>query len=274
MIAIPPKMPRSPRLQWSSDGYTSPRIGAAVGLIALYFLLQAVGSGIIALLMGVAGGFVTIERGIYPLGAEIRAMLDQPGMQATLVMLTLVAAAAVIVPLVRRRWPALWSVAQPPGLGMALPVHRLFFLLAIVVGVAAPLLGGLLTALLAHGQTVTQDIQNLGTQTPPGLRLALAVVVASLGPLVEEILFRGVLLSALMQRWRVGWSVTISAAVFALAHLPSMQWQWYALPDLALLAAALSWLRLRAGSLWPAVLAHGVNNLLAVVAWFATAGSA
>jgi membrane protease YdiL (CAAX protease family) len=62
--------------------------------------------------------------------------------------------------------------------------------------------------------------------------------------------------------------------VFALAHLPSMQWQWYALPDLALLAAALSWLRLRAGSLWPAVLAHGVNNLLAVVAWFATAGSA
>jgi membrane protease YdiL (CAAX protease family) len=274
MIAIPPKMPRSPRLQWSSDGYASPRIGAAVGLIALYFLLQAVGSGIIALLMGVAGGFVTIERGIYPLGAEIRAMLDQPGMQATLVMLTLVAAAALIVPLVRRRWPTLWSVAQPPGLGMALPVHRLFFLLAIVVGVAAPLLGGLLTALLAHGQTVTQDIQNLGAQTPPGLRLALAVVVASLGPLVEEILFRGVLLSALMQRWRVGWSVTISAAVFALAHLPSMQWQWYALPDLALLAAALSWLRLRAGSLWPAVLAHGVNNLLAVVAWFATAGSA
>jgi membrane protease YdiL (CAAX protease family) len=139
--------------------------------------------------------------------------------------------------------------------------------------VAAPLLGGLLTALLAHGQTVTQDIQNLGAQTPPGLRLALAVVVASLGPLVEEILFRGVLLSALIQRWRVGWSVTISAAVFALAHLPSMQWQWYALPDLALLAAALSWLRLRARSLWPAVLAHGVNNLLAVVVWFVATGS-
>jgi membrane protease YdiL (CAAX protease family) len=76
-----------------------------------------------------------------------------------------------------------------------------------------------------------------------------------------------------MQRWRVGWSVAISAALFALAHLPSMQWQWYALPDLALLAAALSWLRLRAGSLWPAVLAHGVNNLLAVVVWFVAAGS-
>jgi membrane protease YdiL (CAAX protease family) len=251
-----------------------PSLPAAVGLIALYFLLQAVASGLIALFMGLLTGFVHIERGAQPVGAEIRAMLGQPGMPAILVMLTLGLAAAVIVPLVIRKWPALWSKSRLPGLGMVLPVNPAFFVLAIAVGVAAPLLGGVLTAVLAHGKTVTQDIQSLGAHTPLGLRLALVAVVVSLGPMVEEILFRGVLLSALTRRWRIGWSTAISAVVFALAHLPSMQWQWYALPDLALLAGALTWLRLRAGSLWPAIVAHGVNNLLAVVAWFVAAGSA
>jgi membrane protease YdiL (CAAX protease family) len=55
---------------------------------------------------------------------------------------------------------------------------------------------------------------------------------------------------------------------FGLAHLPGLQFQWYALPDLVLLGCVLAWLRLRSGSIWPAILAHGTNNLLAVLAWF------
>jgi len=275
MITLPVESPHSTaRFDGRHVPIEPPSLWAAAGMVALYFMLQAVASGFIALLIGLASGFVHFGQGIKPVGAEIRAMIDQPGMPAILVMLTLGLAAAVILPLARKKWPALWWMAGPPGLGVVLPVNPAFFLLAILIGLGAPLLGGLLTALLAHGKTVTQDIQDLGTHTPLGLRIALVLVLASLGPLVEELLFRGVLLSALMQRWRVGWSIAISALLFALVHLPGMQWQWYALPDLALLALALAWLRLRSGSLWPAVLAHGVNNLLAVAVWFVAAGSA
>jgi membrane protease YdiL (CAAX protease family) len=142
------------------------------------------------------------------------------------------------------------------------------------VGLAAPMLGGLLTHLLAHDHDVSQNIQQLGRSASPGLRIPLVLVVTSLGPLVEELLFRGVLLSALIQpawiqRWRVGWAVTLSSLAFALVHLPGLHWQWYALPQLMLLALALTWLRLRSGSIWPGVLAHGAYNLLAVAAWFA-----
>jgi len=275
MNTLPAQHKRVPPL--FDDRRTSiepPGLWAAAGFITLYFLLQAVVSGLIAMLMGLFTGYVQMDRGIEPVGAEIRTMLDQPGMPAILVMLTLGVVTAILLPMVRRKWPPLWSQATTPGLGVVLPMNRAFFALAVIVGLTTPLVGGLLTALLAHGKTVTQDIQDLGLQTPLALRIALVVVVASLGPLVEELLFRGVLLSALMQRWRAGWSIAISALLFALVHLPSMQWQWYALPDLALLAAALAWLRLRSGSLWPAVLAHGINNLLAVVVWFAAAGMA
>jgi hypothetical protein len=187
-------------------------------------------------------------------------------------MLALSVSASLTLWVAYRRWPRLWSLALPPGFGFTLPARPQYFVLAVVVGLAAPMLGGLLTHLLAHDHDVSQNIQQLGRSASPGLRIPLVLVVTSLGPLVEELLFRGVLLSALMQlawipRWRVRWAMVISSLVFALVHLPGLHWQWYAVPQLMLLALVLAWLRLRSGSIWPGALAHGTYNLLAVAAW-------
>ncbi|HEY8681590.1 MAG TPA: CPBP family intramembrane glutamic endopeptidase [Rhodanobacter sp.] len=265
-LPLPPSI--QPTLIERQPVARTPGLWAALGLLVLYFALQAGSGMLIALVMGLATGFMHASQGAVQVGFQVRAMLAQPDTQAVIVMLTLGMAAAVTLLLARRRWPGLWSLALPPGFGFTLPGRPLFFALAILVGLAAPLLGGLLTQVLSHGQRLGQDIQQLGSDTSPELRILLVLVVTALGPVVEELLFRGVLLSALLQRCRVGWAVGISSLLFALVHLPGLHWQWYALPDLALLALALSWLRLRAGSIWPAVLAHGVNNLLAVAAWF------
>lgn len=252
----------------------APGLRSALGLVALYFVLQAVGSGLIALVLGVLLGFVHPWQGLAHAGDGIQRMLDQPGMPALLVILTLSLAAVLILLLGRQCWPHLWPLAQPPGFGFVRPTHPLFFALAVAIGLAVPVLGGWLTQLLAHGHTVTQNIQQLGANTPLAWRIVLVLVVVSVGPLVEELLFRGVLLSALWQRWQAGWAVVLSSLMFALVHLPGLQWQWFALPDLLLLALALAWLRLLSGSIWPGVLAHAVNNLLAVVGWFVAANLA
>ncbi|OOG65080.1 abortive infection protein [Rhodanobacter sp. B04] len=265
----PPAIPPAPHV--SASTMRAPSLWTALGLIALYFVLQAVGSTVIALILAVALGFVRLDQGVTQVDNSIHTMLEQPGMQAVLVMLTLGLAASSTLLLTRHRWPHLWSLAQPPGLGFARPSRPLYLALAIAVGVAAPLLGGQLTQWFAHGQTVSQDIQQLGADTPLAWRMPLVLVVVSLGPVVEELLFRGVLMSALMQRWQTGWAMAASSLVFALVHLPGLQWQWFALPDLLLLALLLAWLRLRSGSIWPGVLAHGINNLLAVAAWFVVA---
>lgn len=267
---IPDSVTLSPPLI-DGQAYPPPGLWSAAALIALYFLLQAAGSGAIAVVMGLVTGYVGFGAAARPLGEALRTMLAQPGMPAILLMLTLALAAVLLVPLVRRRYPQLWARRMPPGFGIVMPENRIFFALGVILGLAAPVVGGVLTYLLAHGNPVTQDIQTLGAHTPIALRVLLVTAVIGLGPLVEELLFRGVLLSALLGRLPVGWSVVISALLFSIVHLPSMQWQWYALPDLALLALGLAWLRLRSGSLWPAILAHGVNNLLAVMVWFVAA---
>ncbi len=195
-------------------------------------------------------------------------------MQALLVLLVLSLAAVTTMLMVRQRWPRLWSLAHPPGFGFVRPQQTRFLLLAVFIGVATPLLGGWLTHWLAHGQPLTQNITQLGESTPLAWRIPLVLLVVSLGPLVEELLFRGVLLSALLQRWGRGTAIGLSSLAFALAHLPGLDWQLFALPDLILLALALAWLRLRSGSIWPSVVGHGANNLLAVAAWFVVSAHA
>lgn len=242
-----------------------PGLFYALGIIVLYFALQAVGSLLMAAVASVASGFVHSGQGIK---AGMSVMLARPGAQALLVICTLFLAGAITLLTIQRRWPDWWSQAQPPGFGVVHTARPSFYAYAVVIGLATPIVGGWLTALVAHGHAVTQQIQQIGGGTPLSLRLPLALIVATLGPFVEELLFRGVLLSALLQRCRTGWAIAVTSLLFALVHLPGLGWQWFALPDLILLACLLAWLRLRSASIWPAVLAHSCNNLLAVVGWF------
>lgn len=246
----------------------APSVWAALGLIAAYFFLQIATGAIAALVVTVNLLLKDAPHSAASTATQVQATLQQPAVSAAVVLLTLIVAAPLTLLYARRSWPALWSHASPPGFGFATLPRWRYFALAVVLGIAAPVLGGWLTELLAGGQTITQDVQQLGIRTPLMLRIPLALIVISLGPLVEELLFRGVLLSALIQRWGIGWAILSSSLIFALVHLQGLGFLWYAVPDLALLAAGLAWLRLRSNSIWPSVLAHAVNNLLAVLAWF------
>lgn len=239
-------------------------MGGALGLIVLYFVLQVVVGFVAAVL---AGFGYRITHGATPV--DLGALMARPDVSSGVVIVTLLGAALITLWLVRSLWPALWSQAAPPGFGFAMPAAA-YCIAAVALGLLMPLVGGKLTELLAHGHDVPQDVKQLGSGASTGFRIALTLAVASIGPVVEELLFRGVLLSALLRHLRTGWAVLASAALFALVHLPDLHWLWFAMPNLALLGMALAWLRLRSGSLWPAVIAHACNNLLAMVALFAS----
>jgi membrane protease YdiL (CAAX protease family) len=240
-----------------------------LGLLAMYFLLQ--------LAFGVGTGFVVgLVEGLRHAGEPgariqqyVMAAMQRPDMQVAMVVLTVPLAAAASMYVAWRNWPALWSLSPPPGFGLVRAAPARYYAVAVALGLLLPPLGGLLTQWLAHGQPVAQNVEQLGQSATPGLRLALALMVVSIGPLVEEVLFRGVLLSALLRRLPVAGAVVVCVLLFGAAHLPGLHFKWYALPDLMLLAATLCWLRLKSGSLWPAVLAHGLNNAVAMVALFA-----
>ena len=250
------------------DSPFAPGIWQAIGLLALYFALQLAIYSLIILLAGLVdvgqhGGGVAevLSRG--------RSWLSHSNGSAMAIMVTLLVSAVLIVHLARRAWPSLWDGAHPPGLGFVAPqMPAAYVVVALGLGVLTPIVGGVLTTWLAQGHEVSQDIKQLGAHMPLPLRLPLALLVISVGPLVEELLFRGVMLSAVARYVGNSWAIVLTAVLFACVHLPDLAFLWYALPNLALLGLVLGWLRVQSGSIWPAVLTHGINNLMAVVSWF------
>lgn len=105
-------------------------------------------------------------------------------------------------------------------------------------------------------------LRDLQPERPPILFLLvlLAVVMA---PLAEEFVFRGLLFTAL-RNTRLGTlgSAIVLSAIFAVLHWGYSSQNLVALMGLGLLFAYIVW---RTGSLWPAVVGHAANNLVAVM---------
>lgn len=241
-----------------------PGITGGLATVLLYFVLQLVLGGVLGVLFAFGHG---IAMGLQGRHAPTAELLANPDVKAVLVSLTIVLAAVVMFWIVRRRWPEQWRVADPPGFGFVRARGR-YYGLALAAGVLVAFSGGLLTQWFAQGHQVQQDVTVMGGRVAPGMRVLLAFLVVSVAPLVEELIFRGVLLAGLMQRMSTGWAVLASALVFGGVHLADFGFVWYPIPALAGLGVVLALLRLHLRSLWPAVVAHAANNLVAVAGWF------
>jgi membrane protease YdiL (CAAX protease family) len=81
-----------------------------------------------------------------------------------------------------------------------------------------------------------------------------AALAATLVPFAEELFFRGLGIRALLRFGGLA-AISVTALAFGLGHGIAV-----ALPVLVAFGAGLGWVRLRSGSLWPGVIAHGLYN--------------
>ena len=85
------------------------------------------------------------------------------------------------------------------------------------------------------------------------------VVVCLLAPVVEELVFRGAILRALLQGMSRHWvAIVMSALLFALIHMNPAQ-----MPHAFCLGLLLGWMYYRTRSIIPGIMVHWVNNTVA-----------
>lgn len=113
-------------------------------------------------------------------------------------------------------------------------------------------------------------IESLRTGQAAAVYLALWVGAAVIAPVAEELFFRGLVQTYLVNAWGRRWrAVIVSSGLFALVHTG----QPYAMPALFALSLLLGFLYERRGALvWPIAL-HAVFNLKTLV-WEALGGAA
>lgn len=87
--------------------------------------------------------------------------------------------------------------------------------------------------------------------------LLLSMVV--LGPLGEELLFRGAMFSALLRRWGVWAAVIIPSILWGLMHTDYELWVVASTVGSGVILAVIRW---KSGSLYPPLVLHAAVNLL------------
>lgn len=110
-------------------------------------------------------------------------------------------------------------------------------------------------------------LEMLRNSPPTALKWILVVNAIVIAPFVEEIIFRGLLQTALLRyfpriapaRWL---SIAIASVIFTSVHFQSgphgVNWEHF--PPLFLLSLTLGYLYERTGSLWPNIVLHGLFN--------------
>lgn len=148
----------------------------------------------------------------------------------------------------------------------------LWVVAALVAVVIARFAGvGALELLSAVGANIQRTKNGILNEFGPGVAglIAAAMVAIVLAPFAEEVVFRGVLLSALSNRFGRVAGVLVSSVVFAAIHV-----QPAVVVVVFFAGLAFAWLAVHYKSLWPPVLAHGVFNALSLVAILANSAGA
>jgi len=154
---------------------------------------------------------------------------------------------------------------KPLGRPLRLLGLRPFRLSAIWI-MLATLVAYYIAAGLFASLVLKPDQEDIGGELGVGnpsvvIAVAAVLMIVLLAPIAEELFFRGFLFAGLRTRWSLWPAAITSGLIFGSVHAPT---GITTVVPLAVLGFALCWLYDRTGSLWPCVIAHMINNGLAL----------
>lgn len=138
------------------------------------------------------------------------------------------------------------------------------FLICIVV---AALMYAVGMTILYYSGPVDNALERL-VQSSRGAALATAFAATVTAPLVEEVVFRGLLYSALRRLAGAAWAVAVVVLLFALIHVPQYWPSYGVIVTILLLSVVLTLIRAHTSNLLPCFFIHllfnGVQSVLIV----------
>jgi membrane protease YdiL (CAAX protease family) len=114
-------------------------------------------------------------------------------------------------------------------------------------------------SILHYSAPVDNALERL-IQSSRGAALATAFAATFTAPLVEELVFRGLLYSALRRLVGVAWAVAVVFLLFALIHVPQYWPSYGVIVTILLLSFTLTLTRARTGRLLPCFVIHLIFN--------------
>lgn len=125
---------------------------------------------------------------------------------------------------------------------------------------ATMILSGILAALFGPDGLSVSD--NFAFEMMASPKLELIFTVALVGPVIEEMIYRGLLMGVLLARgWAPMGAAGLAALIFALQHI---QYGWIGIVSVGLYGFVFGLLRIASGGLFAPVVAHLLINLISI----------
>ena len=142
----------------------------------------------------------------------------------------------------------------------------------LMIGAAAGILTFGVAILLSFviDEEVDQDLLKAFAGAGAIGRTALALAAILAVPVMEEILFRGLLFNALLGRVGPGWAIAGSSAAFVIPHALGASFGLLLVLQLMVFAVVVAVIRLRTGSVYPTVVAHSTYNAVVTLSVIAS----
>jgi membrane protease YdiL (CAAX protease family) len=229
-VGTPGPFPQEPGFWW--------RAGSPIGALLMAFLVS---------------GVVAIPLSITPMGDDGLLTVVQFASSLLILVFGLLLLRGLPALDRRRALAPKGGLAQAVGIGVAVGLAMVALSIAII-GIGLALDPGLEKGL--------DDIA-LEFEPVPWQTATLVVALVVLAPLGEEVLFRVLLLRALVRRMSFWRAAPVSAVLFALAH-PDGYLLWPRMVSLVVSGVALAWIYRERG--YPAsVAAHATLNAIAAI---------
>lgn len=134
------------------------------------------------------------------------------------------------------------------------PVSGVFLLMSVLICFATIIIIEQVQALMPWLPNLMENTFDI-LQSGWGGILAIAI----LGPILEELLFRGAITRVLLKKYNPTKAIILSALVFGIFHINPVQ-----IVTATLMGLLLGWIYYKTASLIPCILIHIVNNSLSV----------
>lgn len=242
---LPPELPSAPK--------AFPALLPSIGWIALYFALQLIITVIVIAVSVFGHQFVNPDLTIDPgLAAE----------NPMLIIWGLVVSAIIQLVLL---WVYLRKDGRAEVIGLnhfgQIPLAKTA-VVAVGALVIATAFNYVYATHIISGMPMQDEMAKLLASIPrTPLNIGLGVLaIAVIAPLIEELLFRGLLQRSMMHYVPAWAAIILSAFTFAVVHM-----QLLAMPALMALGAAFGYIYYKTGSLRLTIILHMVNNMLALL---------
>lgn len=134
------------------------------------------------------------------------------------------------------------------------PLYWLLIAVAVFIGIN--MANAVFVRFLPQKETSFDQLLKSG----PQVRVAIAILASFSAPLVEEIVYRGVIFGGLRKRFSATTTIIIVTLLFAGVHVPQYAGAWASLAGLMLLSLVLTFVRAKSKTLLPCIVIHFINN--------------